>query len=118
MIQVENLQKSYNKGLQVLRQVNATINKGQVISIIGPSGTGKSTFLRCLNLLETPTGGKIIVDGKDILACKKDIPKIRRKIGMVFQHFNLFNHLTVLENLCIGPIKLLKMDRQKAEETA
>ena len=89
-----------------------------MISIIGPSGTGKSTFLRCLNLLESPSGGSIIVDGQDLLSKKTDVAKIRQKMGMVFQSFNLFNHLTIMDNLCIGPVKLLGKSRKEAEERA
>lgn len=91
MIQVTHLQKQYSNGLQVLRDVNTTIKRGEVISIIGPSGTGKSTFLRCLNMLETPTGGQILVNGEDITSPKTDITKIRQKMGMVFQSFNLLS---------------------------
>ncbi|MBR4845516.1 MAG: amino acid ABC transporter ATP-binding protein [Bacteroidaceae bacterium] len=115
MIEVSHLQKRYDNGLEVLRNVNATIGRGEVISIIGPSGTGKSTFLRCLNLLEEPSGGSIIIDGHDLLSKKTDISKLRRKMGMVFQSFNLFNHLSVMDNLCIGPMKLLGKSRKQAE---
>lgn len=118
MIQVSHLKKIYNNGFEVLRDVNATIGRGEVISIIGPSGTGKSTFLRCLNLLETPSSGSIIVDGQDILSKKTNIPKLRRKMGMVFQSFNLFNHLSVMDNLCVGPMKLLGKSRKEAEACA
>ena len=118
MIQVSHLKKTYSNGLQVLRDVNATIGRGEVISIIGPSGTGKSTFLRCLNLLESPSGGSIIVDGQDLLSKKTDVAKIRQKMGMVFQSFNLFNHLSIMDNLCIGPVKLLGKSRKEAEKRA
>ena len=118
MIQVSHLKKTYSNGLQVLRDVNATIGRGEVISIIGPSGTGKSTFLRCLNLLETPSGGSITVDGQDLFSNKTNIAKIRQKMGMVFQSFNLFNHLSVMDNLCIGPMKLLGKSREDAEKRA
>ena len=118
MIQVSHLKKTYSNGLQVLRDVNATIGRGEVISIIGPSGTGKSTFLRCLNLLESPSGGSIIVDGQDLLSKKTDVAKMRQKMGMVFQSFNLFNHLSIMDNLCIGPVKLLGKSRKEAEERA
>lgn len=117
MITVKNLEKRYGE-LTVLRDVNTVINKGDVISIIGPSGTGKSTFLRCLNLLDPPTGGTVIVDGVNILDKKADVPKLRRKMGMVFQSFNLFDHLTVLENVVIGQVKLLKKPRAEAETKA
>ena len=117
MIEVKNLKKIYN-GNAVLKDVNAVIEKGEVISIIGPSGTGKSTFLRCLNLLEQPDGGEIWIDGKNILDKKTDITAIRRKMGMVFQSFNLFGHLTVLENIAMAPISLLKKSKIEAEEKA
>lgn len=118
MIKVEHLSKEYTGGPMVLKDVNAEIHRGEVISIIGPSGTGKSTFLRCLNLLEKPTGGKIHIDEVDILDPKSDVNALRRKMGMVFQNFNLFEHLTVLGNLTIGPIKLLNTPKEKAEERA
>ena len=117
MIHISHLQKTYGD-LTVLRDVNAHIKKGEVISIIGPSGTGKSTFLRCLNLLEQPTGGKIEVFGKDILDPKTNVSQIREKMGMVFQSFNLFNHMSILQNVCIGPIKLLHKSKKEAEEKA
>lgn len=117
MIRVEHLQKSYGS-LQVLRDVDVTISKGEVISIIGPSGTGKSTFMRCLNLLEHPTGGKVYIDDQDILDPKTDINKIRQKVGVVFQNFNLFHHLTVLENICLAPIKLLERTEEEARAKA
>ena len=117
MIEVKNLKKIYN-GNTVLKDVNAVIEKGEVISIIGPSGTGKSTFLRCLNLLEQPDGGEIWIDGKNILDNKTDITAIRRKMGMVFQSFNLFGHLTVLENIAMAPISLLKKSKIEAEAKA
>jgi polar amino acid transport system ATP-binding protein len=115
MIKIEHLQKSFGN-LKVLKDVNAEIQKGEVISIIGPSGSGKSTFLRCLNLLDSPTGGSICIDGEDILAPKADVPRLRQKMGMVFQSFNLFEHLTVMENLCIGPTKLLGKTKTQAQE--
>ena len=115
MISVEHLHKHYGD-LKVLCDLNAHIGKGEVISIIGPSGSGKSTFLRCLNLLDMPTGGKIFIDGVDILAKKADVPRLRQKMGMVFQSFNLFEHLTVMENLCIGPVKLLGKTKAQAQE--
>jgi polar amino acid transport system ATP-binding protein len=114
MIRVEHLSKKFGE-LNVLRDVNAEIKKGEVISIIGPSGTGKSTFLRCLNLLDTPSGGSIFIDETDILSPNADVPRLRRKMGMVFQNFNLFDHLSVLGNLTIGPIKLLGKDKKSAE---
>ena len=119
MISVKNLSKTFRDKLPeftVLRDVNCEISKGEVISIIGPSGTGKSTFLRCINRLETPTSGQIFIDGEDILSPKADLPRLRRKMGMVFQSFNLFNHLSIMQNLCVGPVKLLGMNRTDAEQ--
>ena len=113
MIRIENLSKSYGE-LSVLENISVDIKKGEVISVIGPSGCGKSTFIRCLNLLEQPSGGKIWIDGEDILAKDADVSKLRRKMGMVFQSFNLFSHLMVIENVMLGPVELLKMDRQTA----
>jgi polar amino acid transport system ATP-binding protein len=117
MIKVEHLSKQYGE-LIVLKDISTEIRKGEVISIIGPSGTGKSTFLRCLNLLETPSGGRIEIDGMDILKKGADVPRLRRKMGMVFQSFNLFAHLTVLENLTIGPLKLLHKTKEAAAKKA
>ena len=118
MIQIQHLNKKFGN-LTVLQDINVNIKRGEVISIIGPSGTGKSTFLRCLNLLEWPTGGSIIVDGEEMLSDRKvDAPKLRRKMGMVFQSFNLFDHLSVLENVCIGSIKLLGMSKVEATRRA
>lgn len=118
IITVSHLSKTFygSRDTTVLKDVNCTISKGEVISIIGPSGTGKSTFLRCLNNLEIPTGGTITVNGLNILDKKNDINKIRQKMGMVFQSFNLFNHLSIMENVTIGPIKILGMDKKAAEE--
>ena len=115
MIRIEHLQKNFGS-LQVLSDVNATIERGEVISIIGPSGTGKSTFLRCLNLLDRPTGGAIYIDGEDILSTNANVPRLRQKMGMVFQSFNLFEHLSVLENVCIGPVKLLGKTKSQASQ--
>lgn len=117
MINVRNLSKHYGT-LKVLTDVNADIRKGEVISVIGPSGTGKSTFLRCLNLLETPTGGQIFIDDVPLLSKDTDVPKIRQKMGMVFQSFNLYSHLTILENLTLGPIRLLGKKKPEAEKKA
>jgi polar amino acid transport system ATP-binding protein len=117
MITVEHLSKSYG-GLTVLKDINAEIKKGEVISIIGPSGTGKSTFLRCLNLLERPSGGHIFIDGADILKKGVNAPKLRQKMGMVFQSFNLYEHLTVMGNVTLGPMKLRGMSKTEAEEKA
>lgn len=113
MITVKHLRKEYPTAIP-LKDVNAEINRGDVISIIGPSGTGKSTFIRCLNLLETPTSGEIIIDGESITDRDCDVSRIRRKMGMVFQQFNLFPHMTVIENLMAAPIDLLKKSRQEA----
>ena len=113
MIRIEHLKKAY-PNITPLRDVNVTINKGDVISIIGPSGTGKSTLIRCINMLETPTDGKIFVDGECITDKKCDINKIRRKMGMVFQAFNLFGHMTVIENVMAAPMDLLKKSKQEA----
>lgn len=117
MISVKHLSKHYGS-LVVLKDINAEINKGEIISIIGPSGTGKSTFLRCLNLLETPTGGEIFIDGIPLLDKKTNVPKIRQRMGMVFQSFNLYSHLSILENLTIGPIKLLGKTEAEANKKA
>ncbi len=117
IISVKHLKKSFGN-LEVLTDVNAEIKKGEVISVIGPSGTGKSTFLRCLNLLETPDSGEILIDGENLLAPTTDINKLRQKIGMVFQSFNLFSHLMVVENVMLGPIKLKGMGRQEAYDLA
>lgn len=117
MITVNHLQKSFGDQV-VLRDVCAEIKRGEVISVIGPSGTGKSTFLRCLNRLETPTGGEIIINGQNILAPGVDIQALRRKMGMVFQSFNLFSHLTVIENIMLGPMKLLRRSRAQAGQRA
>lgn len=114
MITVQHLSKHYGD-LVVLKDINTEIKKGEVISIIGPSGTGKSTFLRCLNLLDQPTGGQILIDGQDIMDSKTDVPKLRQKMNMVFQSFNLFSHLSVLENLTLAPIKLLGKSKADAE---
>ena len=114
MIRVEGLSKTYG-ALTVLQDVTTEIRKGEVVSIIGPSGTGKSTFLRCLNLLERPTAGSIRIDGIDLLDRKTDVPRLRQRMGMVFQSFNLFAHLPVLDNLTLGPIRLRGMERSAAE---
>ncbi len=113
IIEVRNLRKAY-RGKTVLNGINFAIRRGDVVSIIGPSESGKSTFLRCLNLLERPDAGEILVGGKNILAPDTDIAKIRQKMGMVFQSFNLFDHLTVLENVTIGPRKLLGQSKDEA----
>ena len=113
MIEIKNLRKEYNS-VTPLEDVNMVVNDGDVISVIGPSGTGKSTLIRCINLLEKPTGGQIIFNGEDITAKGYDARKARRKIGMVFQSFNLFGHLTVIENLMLAPMDLLKKSKQEA----
>ena len=117
MIKVENLHKHFGK-LQVLKGITEHVEKGEVVSIIGPSGSGKSTFLRCLNLLETPDEGKIYFEGSDITAKDVDINQYRQQMGMVFQHFNVFPHLTVLENMTIAPMIVKKMSRSDAEAKA
>ncbi|MFH0761927.1 MAG: amino acid ABC transporter ATP-binding protein [Bacteroidota bacterium] len=117
MISIRNLSKHFGD-LVVLKDINADIKKGEIISVIGPSGTGKSTLLRCLNLLETPTGGSIFIDDVPLLDKKTNVPKIRQKMGMVFQSFNLYAHLTILENLTIGPVKLLGKSRAEANKKA
>jgi polar amino acid transport system ATP-binding protein len=114
-IKVEDLYKSFGK-LQVLQGISLEIPKGEVVAIIGPSGSGKSTFLRCLNLLEVPTSGKIYVDGIEITAPKTDVRKIRQNIGMVFQHFNLFPHKTVLQNIMYAPMQVKGISEQEARE--
>ena len=113
LIEVKHLRKEY-PNITPLKDVNAYVDRGEVISIIGPSGTGKSTFLRCLNRLETPTSGQIIVDGQDMCAPDVDLDMMRRKMGMVFQSFNLFDHLLVAENIMLGPTRLLGMGKQEA----
>ena len=113
MINVRNLYKSFGKN-EVLKDINETIKKGEVVVIIGPSGSGKSTFLRCLNLLEEPTSGVINFEGEDITDKNVDINKIREKMGMVFQQFNLFPHKTVMENLTIGPTKIKEISNDEA----
>lgn len=117
MIEVKNLEKSFGKN-HVLRGINETINEGEVVCIIGPSGSGKSTFLRCLNLLEQPTSGEVILDGEKINAPDRDIDKIREKLGMVFQNFNLFPHMSVLDNITMAPIKVKGQARGEAEAEA
>lgn len=119
LIRVENLQKHYNKGaIKALDGINTEIKKGEVVVVIGPSGSGKSTFLRCLNLLEVPTGGHIYFDGVDITDVKSDINVHRQRMGMVFQHFNLFPHMTILKNMIIAPMKLQGKSEAEATELA
>ena len=115
MIEVKNLRKSFD-GTEVLKGINETINKGDVACVIGPSGSGKSTFLRCLNLLEIPTGGQIIFEGEDLTAKGVDLNLHRRKMGMVFQQFHLFPHMTVIDNLTMAPVLLKKATKAQAEK--
>ena len=117
MIKVENLKKNF-KGVDVLKGITTEINRGDVLCVIGPSGSGKSTFLRCLNLLEKPSGGKIFLEGQELTDKKTDLNLHRQKMGMVFQQFNLFPHMTVLDNLTCAPLMLKKMNRQQAEKKA
>ena len=117
MINVENLSKNFGD-LKVLKNISTTINKGEIISIIGPSGSGKSTFLRCINKLEEPTEGHIYIDGMDLMDKNTDINKIRERVGMVFQHFNLFPNMTVLENLTLSPTMVKKESKEEAEKYA
>ena len=117
IIEVKDLQKSFGE-LEVLKGINTEVQRGEVVVVIGPSGSGISTFLRCLNLMETPTGGSIFVDGVEITDPKCDINLHRQKMGMVFQHFNLFNNMTILRNMTLAPMTLLKKSRAEAEEKA
>ncbi len=114
-IHVEHLKKSFAK-LEVLKDISIDIAEGEVVVLLGPSGSGKSTFLRCLNQLEVATGGLIVVDGKEVTDHKTDVNKLREDIGMVFQHFNLFPHKTVLENIMLAPVELKKMTKDEAKE--
>lgn len=117
MIVIKDLHKYFGK-LEVLRGIDEYIRKGEVVVVIGPSGSGKSTFLRCLNLLEQPTRGEILIEGVSITDKHNDINKLRQKVGMVFQQFNLFPHLTVMDNITLAPVKLKKMAKEQAEEIA
>jgi polar amino acid transport system ATP-binding protein len=114
-IKVEDLYKSFGS-LNVLQGISTEINKGQVVALIGPSGSGKSTFLRCMNLLETPTSGRIFIDGVEITSRKTDIMKVRQNVGMVFQHFNLFPHMTVIKNVMYAPIKVKHVSEEEARK--
>lgn len=114
---VNNLKKNFGK-LEVLKDISVEIKTGEVVCLIGPSGSGKSTFLRCLNYLEDITGGQVIVDGHDLTDKKTNLNKVRENIGMVFQHFNLFPHKTVLQNIMLAPVALKKMSKNEAKEKA
>ncbi|MFR3072599.1 MAG: amino acid ABC transporter ATP-binding protein [Paeniclostridium sp.] len=113
MIQLKNIQKSFGKN-EVLKDINLNIKKGEIVAILGPSGSGQSTLLRCINLLEQPNGGEIIYNSENILNKKCDINKVRQNIGMVFQNFNLFPNMTVLENIIVAPTKLKKVSKEEA----
>ena len=117
MIDVINLQKSFGDK-EILKGINVTINKGDIVAVLGPSGSGKSTFLRCLNCMEDPTGGSIIFNGVDIADMKVDINQHRRHMGMVFQHFNLFPNMTVLKNITLAPVRLGKWNVAEADQKA
>ena len=117
MIDVIDLKKNFHD-LEVLKGINFKVEKGDIVAVIGPSGSGKSTFLRCLNCMEDPTSGKIIFNGVDIADMKVDINVHRRHMGMVFQHFNLFSNLNILDNITLAPVELKKMSKQEAEEKA
>lgn len=117
MIEVKGLCKSFGD-LKVLKGIDDSINKGEVVVVIGPSGSGKSTYLRCINYMEEATQGQILIDGVDITDKSIDINEIRQKVGMVFQHFNLFPHMTVLENITLAPIQVKKMSEEQAKEIA
>ncbi len=117
MISVKGLRKDFGD-VSVLRGIDYEISKGEKIVIIGPSGSGKSTFLRCLNLLERPTAGQIFLDGEEITSPKTDINKVRQKMGMVFQHFNLFSNLSILDNITLAPVKLKLMTKDEAQQKA
>ena len=119
IIQAINLEKHFDGGdIKALNGVNASVKKGEVVVVIGPSGSGKSTFLRCLNLLEVPTGGQVLFEGVDITDKRADINLHRQKMGMVFQHFNLFPHMTILKNMTLAPVKLLGKSQAEAEAKA
>ena len=117
MIRIENLHKRFGK-FEVLKGIDINVEKGEIIAIIGPSGSGKSTFLRCINRLEEPTDGKIFIDGENILSKETNINKIREKVGMVFQHFNLFPHKNVIKNITLAPIKIKNYSLELAEKKA
>ena len=117
MIEFRDVHKSFGN-LEVLKGINLNIGKGQVVTLIGPSGSGKSTILRCINLLEKPTRGQVFIDGTDITVPKADNQAVRKNIGMVFQHFNLFPHMTVMENMTYAPVKVNRISKDKAAENA
>lgn len=117
MIQIKNIKKNFGKN-EVLKDINLNIKKGEIVAILGPSGSGKSTLLRCINLLESPNGGEIIYKGENILDKKCDINKIRQHIGMVFQNFNLFSNMTVIQNIIVAPIKVKKIKKEEAIKEA
>ena len=117
MIEFRDVHKSFGN-LEVLKGINLNIEKGQVVTLIGPSGSGKSTILRCINLLEKPTKGQVFIDGTDITVPKADIQAVRKNIGMVFQHFNLFPHMTILDNMTLAPMKVKGVSKEDAEKKA
>ncbi|MBM7095420.1 amino acid ABC transporter ATP-binding protein [Bacillus sp. H-16] len=117
MIQVRDLHKSFGD-LEVLKGIDADVKEKEVVCVIGPSGSGKSTFLRCLNMLEEITSGEVVIDGEKLTDPKVNINKLRSRVGMVFQHFNLFPHMTVLENVMLGPLKVKEMKKAETEELA
>ncbi|CEP82540.1 amino acid ABC transporter ATP-binding protein [Paraclostridium sordellii] len=117
MIQIKNIKKNFGKN-EVLKDINLNIKKGEIVAILGPSGSGKSTLLRCINLLENPNGGEIIYKGENILDKKCDINKVRQHIGMVFQNFNLFSNMTVLQNIIVAPTKVKKIKKEEAIKDA
>ena len=117
MVEVKNLHKSFGKN-NVLNGIDVSIEKGEVVVVIGPSGSGKSTFLRCLNLLEVPNQGEIFIEGEEITAKKADVRRIRQKMGMVFQQFNLFSNMNVMRNMCVAPVNVKKESREAAEKRA
>ena len=117
LIEIKNLEKQFGK-LQVLKGISINVHQGDVLAVIGPSGSGKSTFIRCINQLETPTAGQVIFEGLDLTGKKVDLDKMRQKIGMVFQNFNLFNNMTVIDNITAGPIKVLGISKEEAEQQA
>lgn len=117
MIEFRDVHKSFGN-LEVLKGINLNIEKGQVVTLIGPSGSGKSTILRCINLLEKPTKGQVFIDGTDITVPKADIQAVRKNIGMVFQHFNLFPHMTVMENMIYAPVRVNGLSKEEAKKKA